>query len=172
MQKAFTLIELLVVVLIIGILSAIALPQYQKAVDRARSVEALTNIATMKQQIELYILENGLPTSGIVQYKDFASVDLSGGAWDNYHHYNTKYFYYSAHVAPDTGGYIFVGFRKDGLGGYGFLESSTLDERGISNTVPKIGGWSSSCWTDQPDYGRRMCKYYETLGWTYLDMTT
>ncbi len=63
-HHAFTLIELLVVVLIIGILSAIALPQYERAVDKAKAAEALTIISSLRQSIEEYILaNNSFPTS-------------------------------------------------------------------------------------------------------------
>ncbi len=58
----FTLIELLVVVLIIGILAAIALPQYEKAVARSRLTEMFTISRSLRDAMGLYILENGIPT--------------------------------------------------------------------------------------------------------------
>ncbi len=66
-QSGFTLIELLVVFLIIGILAAVAVPQYQKAVLKSRLVQMQIYMDALRKGAELFYLQNGYYTNNIEQ---------------------------------------------------------------------------------------------------------
>ena len=81
-KKGFTLIELLVVVLIIGILAAIAVPQYQKAVDKTEFSKYQSMVASLIDAYDEYVLINGKGTKNFEDLSftiphSFTKVDMN-----------------------------------------------------------------------------------------------
>ena len=64
MQKGFTLIELMIVVAIIGILAAIAIPQYQDYTARSQMTRVFGEISALKTAAEAAVLQGQEIVSG------------------------------------------------------------------------------------------------------------
>jgi len=124
-NKAFTLIELLVVVLIIGILAAIAVPQYQVAVEKSRYSTLMNNAKAIKEAQERYHLTNGDYTI------DFNDLDI---VFSNLHPDNDKvyfkYGYCSLSWHPKKAVVCMLDMDSNTiLYTYGYSESTMAEER-------------------------------------------
>ncbi len=113
MRKAFTLIELLVVVLIIGILAAVALPQYQKAVLKSRYATLKMLTRSIAQAEEIYFLANGQYTTKFNEL----DIDMPGGKLDTSTDDNVEYDWGSCAIIMKEGSeYKHIRCRRNYLG--------------------------------------------------------
>ncbi len=94
-KKAFTLIELLVVVLIIGILAAIAVPQYQKAVGKSRASQAIIVLKSLLQAEESFYLANGHYTNNLAELDIIIPPGTAAANWAEFNSQNPNEYAYS-----------------------------------------------------------------------------
>lgn len=143
LQKGFTLIELMIVIAIIGILAAIAIPQYQNYIARSQVSRVVSEVGSLKTPVETCMLD-GKTTLGqtvnTCQLGATGSNLLEGPVQDD------------GTAIPANTGVPQVTINNDNtatiVGRFGNNASTVL--RGSTVTWTRNSGGSWSCTTDVP----------------------
>lgn len=147
MTKGFTLMEVLVTIIIIGILAAVAMPQYTKAVNKARITEMLVHINALQKGIDMYR----------TQFKGDTVEFLGGGTkLDVEVPVSTKCFQYSAQCSPtscEINAYsvcswapdVFLTRTASGLTVTWTKKFCDVEDKNIANLLQNSGFTKDSC---------------------------
>ncbi|MRR49704.1 MAG: prepilin-type N-terminal cleavage/methylation domain-containing protein [Rhodocyclaceae bacterium] len=143
-NHGFTLIELLITMAIIGILAAIAIPNYNEYIMRSRISEAVTGLSDMKAKMEQYFQDNR-------NYVGACAANTAAPLPDNS---KTKFFNFSCTLPADTSAaqtYTVTATGKNQMAGFVYTvtqnNSRTTTING-STGLDAATGWtgSTSCW--------------------------
>jgi type IV pilus assembly protein PilE len=138
-RRGFTIAELLIAVAIVGILAAVAVPQYSGYVMRSRVLDAFAKLSDYRTRMEQYFLDRrtyvddagncGITPSTLVGSADTFAVACTATA---------RSYVYTATGVGSKGTAPFV---------------YTIDETGTRGTVSLPNGWkrTADCWTIRAD---------------------
>jgi len=136
-QSGFTLVEIMIAVVIIGILTAVALPSYSSYVMRARLAEAHSALASTQPKLEQF-------WANTRSYEDFDDEDQDPKLMPA----NTDNFVYTLENASSSG-YQLVATGQGAAADFKY----TLTQAGARATTGAPTGWtrSDTCWVDRKD---------------------
>ena len=163
-NKGFTLVELLVVVLIIGILAGVALPQYNKAVEKSRASEAWQTLKSIMDAEKVANMENGTGTKSY-EFQDLSVsfINIDGTSVTGYQMVGKNFRYsaggYASTARRDNDKYV-LSLDVDGVrrcwDGTDAKNAGTCKKLGFSKTasgcitgaVESGEGLDTDCWVD------------------------
>lgn len=134
----FTLIELMTVVAVIGILVAIALPNYQEYLLRAKLVDAGNSLAQLRVSLEQYYQDNRSYDSAPEKPGGVCGVAVSAS--------DSKHFTHTCATNNEGQGFVIIatGTAVGGTAAFAY----TVDQGNNRATTAMPSGWSSDtgCW--------------------------
>jgi type IV pilus assembly protein PilE len=130
-HSGFTLIELMIVIVIVGILSAVAMPAYNDYLMRGRLVEAYGELASIRAKLEQHFLDNRTYV-GACAANTVAPLPTG------------KYFTYLCNLGATTYTVTASGVAAEGAGGFTF----SINEANVRRTTAAPAGYNTSntCW--------------------------
>ncbi len=141
---------MLVVVLIIGILAAVALPQYQKAVFKTRATEAVLMASNVQKAVDAYILEHGWGT----EYQDITDeLDITVPASTCF---NPNAIAFEYNNASD---YYYIAIINGPQACSNFLQL-------VVEKYPGENAWRKTCDYGENTPAENFCRELEKQGWT------
>ncbi|MBR2082925.1 MAG: prepilin-type N-terminal cleavage/methylation domain-containing protein [Elusimicrobiaceae bacterium] len=171
-KQAFTLIELLVVVLIIGILAAVAVPLYQKAVYKSRYVKLKTLTKSILDAQEVYYLANSAYAD------DFEKLDVSmpGGQVESEQSAPSLYVYEWGECHMDiTESYVQASCLNSSIGmGYQYRSYNSGTTSGrirmcFVESTDLTDMRQSICKSETGADQGRVLSAYNTTSWNYIN---
>ncbi len=134
-QAGFTLIEIMIAVVIVGILTAVALPSYNAYVTRTRLTEAFTGLAGLQPRMEQHWSNNRTYAGFDAEALDQMPADSDNFAFEL--------------TSATASAYLVTATGQGNADGFAY----TIDQNGNRATTAVPEGWTASetCWVDREE---------------------
>ncbi len=132
MQKGFTLVELLIVVVIVGVMVAIALPQYKRATERGRMMEGIANLRAVTDYMNAQYVLNDFSYPSTV---NTGNMDLV----------QSRYFLAPAVSVSNSNNTVEVTMTRNTSSGWNYRFSSRSDNGELTSSACTNLGTSDDC---------------------------